>query len=152
AGLISLAPAAGGPVDLQQALRPDLAGVARPSGVVPPEQASANPVQLPTPKSVAPVGAQPEAGHDPLAFLAQTALADFDNNSDADVRRRNADLALRTPALLGSSVTRDQAKRGVPAQLVPVYQSAARTCPAPAGWWAVLAGRPAARARVRTPR
>src|SRR5262249_58252927 len=90
--------------------------------------------------SGAPVGAQPEAGHAPLAFLAQTALVDFDNNADADVRRRNADLALRTPALLGSSVRRDQAKRGVPAQLVPVYQSAARTCPAPAGWWAVLAG------------
>src|SRR5262245_6330653 len=139
AGIVALAPAAGGGVDVQPAFRPDFAGVARPSGVVPPEQAAPNPVQLPAPKSVGPTAPQPDPGHDPLAFMGRTALADFDNNAGADVRRRNADLALRTPALLGSAITRDQAKQGVPAQLVPVYQSAARTCPAPADWWAVLA-------------
>lgn len=138
AGMVVGAPSSGGAVDTASAW-PELAGFARPSGIVEPEHSPANPVIRPAPPSVSIVGAQPEPGKDPLAFLARTALAGFDNNVQAEVRRRTADAALRSPALLGSSITRDEARRGVPARLVPVYQSAARTCPAPPGWWGVLA-------------
>jgi murein DD-endopeptidase MepM/ murein hydrolase activator NlpD len=119
--------------------RGDLAAVVRPSGRVAPEHRSVLANLGPRPVSATLRTAPPAPGRDPVGGLAGAAVAALDTALRADLDRQIALSRARQRAVTGPVVDRRQALAGIPDRLLPFYQRAARTCPAPDDWWAVLA-------------